>query len=260
VRLSTLDGLRGVVVACVCVCVGVVAWNPRPALADDGTNPNYPGSTLHIAVRQIAATEALVTATGTNVPLTLEGQPTLNDFELQLFEDNETLLPFPCYQDYGDELNTAVNNDRAVIDLTQGTVSEGDGGPFTISMPVPLYATGPVRFCAYNSDNFTDTTAWSTADITVGSGSPGASARPAASTRPRVTRSGRLLRCSPGRWSGNPTSYRYRWVVVHKAGVAGRETSLTVTRRLRGHKVECSVTANNSAGSATATSLPFAVA
>ena len=199
-RLLILDGLRRVMV----VCLGVVAWAPGPALADDGTNPNYPGSTLHITVKQIAATEALVTATGTNVPLTLEGQPTLNDFELQLFEHNETLLPFPCYQDYGDELNTTVNNDRAVIDLTQGTVSEGDGGPFTISMPVPLYATGPVRFCAYNSDNFTDTTAWSTADITVASGSRGAKPKPAASTRPRVTRSGPRLRCSPGRWSANP--------------------------------------------------------
>jgi hypothetical protein len=240
--------------------VGAVAWAARPALADDGTNPSYPGSTIHITVKQIAATEALVTATGTNVPLTLEGQPTLNDFELQLFEDNETLLPFPCYQDYGDELNTAVNNDRAVIDLTQGTVSEGDGGPFTISMPVPLYATGPVRFCAYNSDNFTDTTAWSTADITVAASSQSANAKPAVSTRPRVTRSGSRLRCSPGRWSGNPASYQYRWVVVHKAGVAGRKATLTVTRKLSGHDVECTVTAHNSVGSATATSLPVTVA
>jgi hypothetical protein len=75
VRLLTLEGLRG-------VCVCTVAWAAGPALADDGTNPNYPGSTLHTTVEQIAATEALVTATGTNVPLTLEGQPTLNDFEL----------------------------------------------------------------------------------------------------------------------------------------------------------------------------------
>ena len=172
---------------------------------------------------------------------------------MQLFEDNETLLPFPCYQDYGDELNTAVNNDVTVRFLTQGTVTEGDGGPFTISMPVPLYATGPLRFCAYNSDNFTDTTAWSTADITV-------DAKPAAASRPRVTRSGPRLRCSPGLWSGNPASYQYRWVVVHKAGVASRKASLTVTRKLRGHKVECSVTAENSAGSATATSPPFVVA
>jgi hypothetical protein len=248
------------VVVVVCVCAGVVASASGPALADDGTNPSYPGSTLHITVTQVAATEAIVTGTGTNVPLTLEGQPTLNDFQLQLFEENETLVPFPCYEDYGDELNTAVNNDLAVTFLTQGTVSEGDGGPFTISLPVPLYATGPVRFCAYNSDNFTDTTAWSTADITVASGSQGANAKPAASSRPRVKRSGRLLRCSPGHWSGSPASYKYRWVVVHKAGVAGRNASLTVTRRLRGHRVECWVTAKNSAGSTTATSPPFNVA
>jgi hypothetical protein len=49
-------------------------------------------------------------------------------------------------------------------------------------------------------------------------------------------------------------------MVVHKAGVAGRKPSLMVTRKFRGHKVECSVTAENSAGSATATSPPFAVA
>jgi hypothetical protein len=258
VGLSTLDGLRGIVAAC--VCAGVVAWAAGPALADDGTNPSYPGSTLHITVNQVAATEAIVTATGTNVPLMLEGQPTLNDFQLQLFEDNETLLPFPCYQDYGDELNTAVNNDLAVRFLTQGTASEGDGGPFTISLPVPLYATGPLRFCVYNSDNFTDTTAWSTADITVASASQGANAKPVALSRPRVRRSGRLLRCSPGRWSGSPASYKYRWAVVHRAGVAGRNAGLAVTRELHDHNVECSVSARNSAGSTTATSPPFKVA
>ena len=69
-----------------------------------------------------------------------------------------------------------------------------------------------------------------------------------------MTLSGGRLRCSPGTWTGNPTSYRYRWLVLHKAGVAGRQTSLALTRSLRGHAVECSVTATNEAGSTTATS------
>jgi hypothetical protein len=238
------------------LCASVLS--ARSAVADDGTNPSYAGSTPHITVTQISASEATVTATGTIVPLTLEGQPTLNAFQVQLFDQNETMLPFPCYQDYSDEENTWADNDLAIHDLTQGTVSAGSGGPFTVTLPVPLYSTGPVLFCAYTTDEFVDTVSWSTAQITV-TGASTAGGKPANTKLPRVTRSGRQLECTRGSWSGHPTSYRYRWVVLRKAGVAGRQHGLGVTGAMRGHKVECSVTATNSAGGATATSLPFSV-
>lgn len=188
--------------------------------------------------------------------LTLEGQATLDDFQVQLFEENEKLLPFPCYQDEGDEENTWADNDLAIRDLTQGTVSAGNGGPFTVTLPVPLYSTGPVLFCAYTTDEFVDTVSWSTGQITV-TGASTTGAKPANTKLPGVTRSDRRLECTRGSWSGHPTSYRYRWVVLHKAGVSGRQHGLGVTGAMRGHRIECSVTATNSAGSATATSLPF---
>jgi hypothetical protein len=91
------------------------------------------------------------------------------------------------------------------------------------------------------------------------SGSPGAGGKPAVKRRPRVTRArGRLL-CSQGSWSQSPTTYRYRWLVLHKAGTAAQGSSLTLSQTLRERTIECSVTAENSLGSATATSLPFRV-
>jgi hypothetical protein len=47
--------------------------------------------------------------------------------------------------------------------------------------------------------------------------------------------------------------------VILKSGTAGGRPSLSLTRKLRGRAVECSVTATNSGGSATANSRPFKI-
>jgi hypothetical protein len=83
--------------------------------------------------------------------------------------------------------------------------------------------------------------------------------RPAATSPPRVTRSGNRLHCLRGSWSGAPTSYAYLWRLIHKSGAIGRGATLIVTRQLHGRAVTCTVTATNSAGSATGTSLPFKI-
>lgn len=97
-------------------------------------------------------------------------------------------------------------------------------------------------FCAYTLSStdvlLHDDVAWASDQVTI---TANASPRPSVIVRPRVPRSGARLRCSPGAWSGSPALYQYRWVVVHATGVAGRRASLAVTRRLRGHAVECSV-------------------
>lgn len=87
----------------------------------------------------------------------------------------------------------------------------------------------------------------------------GVGARPASKTKPRVSRSGKFLRCSPGRWSNRPAHYAYRWTVSGKGkhGIRGRR--LRVTRSLHHRTVRCTVTASNAAGRASAASAPFRV-
>ncbi len=84
-------------------------------------------------------------------------------------------------------------------------------------------------------------------------------ARPANKKKPRITRLGKKLTCSRGTWSNHPTRYTYHWKGTGKVkrGI-GRQT-LTVTRGLRGHQLQCSVTAINSGGRSTATSPRFRV-
>jgi len=77
-------------------------------------------------------------------------------------------------------------------------------------------------------------------------------AKPANESKPRVKRAGRRLVCTPGQWLNAPTAYAYQWLVDGKAGREGRR--LAVTRRLRGHKVRCRVTASNAGGASTALS------
>src|SRR5262249_50959223 len=146
----------------------------------------------------------------------------------------------------GPENTIAANNDQAVKNLTFAVLDEGASGPFTISTPVILNnGTGHLLVCAYSVYGDSDDAAWASTEVTIGpaGGWPGAGGKPAVVGRPRVSRSGGRLLCSRGTWSQRPTSYRYRWIVLHKAGTAGRGSMLVVSRRLRGRSVECSVTA-----------------
>jgi hypothetical protein len=69
-----------------------------------------------------------------------------------------------------------------------------------------------------------------------------------------VRRSGRKLVCQRGRWSNNPSRYSYGWLVNGKRKRGARGRTLGVTRKLRGRKVQCRVTAANAAGATTALS------
>jgi len=79
------------------------------------------------------------------------------------------------------------------------------------------------------------------------------------SARPRVTLSGNRLNCIRGIWSARPRTHSYRWLEDPRTRLAGRRATLSVTGKLRGHRVQCAVTATNAAGSATATSRPLLV-
>jgi hypothetical protein len=85
------------------------------------------------------------------------------------------------------------------------------------------------------------------------------SARPTNRKRPRVTRSGKKLTCTTGTWANHPTRYRYRWTVDRKSYKRASGRRVSITRKLHGHMLRCSVTASNAAGRTTATSSPFRV-
>ncbi len=133
---------------------------------------------------------------------------------------------------------------------------------------------GSVLFCGYTDDGATDTLAVASQIVDFqspstggGGGSSGGgggptgqgAVKPANTTKPRVTRSGNRLRCAAGTWSGSPTEFAYHWLVGGKTKAGARSATLVVTHAMRGRKVQCGVTASDSAGSASALSAPFHV-
>jgi hypothetical protein len=125
-------------------------------------------------------------------------------------------------------------------------------GSFSIPLAFTSTASGPFLICAYLHEGVgTDAFASHAVDVAA---APAAVARPGVLAKPKLTRSGRTLVCGRGSWSGAPTAYAYRWTVdgKRKRGAAGRK--LRISRKLRGHKIRCSVTATNAAGSKTALS------
>ena len=85
-----------------------------------------------------------------------------------------------------------------------------------------------------------------------GGGGEGAAA-PANTAPPVVTQSGETLTCTQGTWSGEPTSYGYRWT-IDGAAVGTDAATHTVTTADAGKTAACVVTATNAGGSAPVTS------
>ena len=136
------------------------------------------------------------------------------------------------------------------------------------SMPVLHTPRKPGRFllCGYTDDAAASTLATALLVMNVeGASAPGPTpapaptAKPVSVEKPRVRRSGKKLVCKRGTWSNKPSRYSYRWLVNgnRKRGASGRK--LGVTRKLRGRKVQCRVTAYNAAGATTALSRPLRI-
>ena len=270
-RLLEGIGSRCVVVAC--ACAGVLAWAAGPALAD-GTSPDYPGSILHVTTegQTVVGNTLTIIATGSNAATTdpVTGEPETYDFGVQIIDVNRSIISLPCYADFSSELNLTFRTGAYLLTPT-AIPEQPQSGPFQpVSFQAPLNGTpGQWLICAYTVNGLSggdtaDDAAWASTQIDLlprSGATTGQSGRgkPAEIARPSVRRAGGRLQCARGSWSGHPTSYRYRWTVVHASGVAGVQSSLGVTSALVGHQVECSVTAKSSKGSATATSRPFRV-
>ena len=143
----------------------------------------------------------------------------------------------------------------AQLTISQRIDVDADGN-YSTPLGFTPAVTGPLLVCAYTVNEVGYSKAMAGLTINVGGAGTAASA-PVNLSLPRVKRAGNRLTCSPGRWSGGPASFAYRWRVDGKASARGR--TLRVTRALRGHRVQCGVTAANAAGSAVASSPSMAV-
>jgi hypothetical protein len=167
-----------------------------------------------------------------------------------------------CPADYSSGKQVALSSGAQGGEVLDEFHSEEEDAAGNFSMPVAYTPGTPGRFliCGYSDDAATTTLARASLALNVEGGSgPGPAAEPVSVTRPRVRRSGKKLVCQRGSWSNNPSRYSYRWFVNgnRKRGASGRK--LGVTRKLRGRKVQCRVTAYNAAGATTALSRPLRI-
>jgi hypothetical protein len=129
---------------------------------------------------------------------------------------------------------------------------------------------GTWLICGYTVDGITNTFATASISVNVAAAAttapgappaPGAApgARPSSVTAPRVTRARGKLICHPGRWANATGHYSYSWSIVGRQRRAATGRTLRRTRRLRGRRLICTVTASNAAGATTASSRPLRV-
>jgi hypothetical protein len=204
----------------------------------------FAGATLSIAGPSAASV---------GQPLLLHGNGTVPDLQYSYWFSAHVIpaaVLATCPSDHYEAWQIAVATGGAYITHAQRETADSAGN-FTIPFGLTPWAPGDFIVCAYTDDGYTNTLARAQLNLHVTGAAP-AVAKPANASTPRVTRTARRLVCKPGRWLNAPTAYAYQWLVDGKAGREGRR--LAVTRRLRGHKVRCRVTASNAGGAATALS------
>jgi hypothetical protein len=172
-----------------------------------------------------------------------------------------TSVTTTCPSGYLNASQLAAGSGGTLIALDQPE-SFDSAGNFSNENAAMSSKAGQFLLCGYTDDGAGDTLATASATVTVGSSSsppPGQPAKPQNTTRPHISRSGAKLTCHSGTWSNHPTSFAYGWLVNGKLKPGAHGRTLAVTRKLLGDTVKCSVTASNTAGSATATSPPYHV-
>lgn len=236
------------------------------APASAGATGSYPGETLSLkqtgpaTVGPVSSFEAFGQQT--------ESETDAGGFALQVFYKPPSVDP-TCGASYGEENNTwgadLANELHPVVGDWQGS-----GTTFSVPFKIEFDKPGAELICAYSTWSF-DTAASAQLTVQV-AGAPGTSTtptptststsaplRPSDTTKPRVSRSGTKLMCSPGTWASSPTSYSYSWLSNGHALAGAHAHALSVSHKLHGHRVQCSVTASNAVGRTTAISSPYRV-
>lgn len=276
------------------VCAGVLAWAAGPASAAvGGSDVGFPGSSLVIQASGPFAQGKYfhVLVTGFN----FEPDSATSDeipFDMEIYLLAAKVGTCPMVPEGMNALVKKYPQDTEILFGGQPVPEASSGGPGLYGgFTIPIFTatagnsfSGPLYICGYSVYGGDEDAAWySFGPVTIkpatggssGSGSIGGAGgagaggagppsagtkpKPQALASPRVTRAGKQLVCSRGRWSGAPTEYSYKWVVTRVRGTAGLGRRLAVTRGMRGREAECSVTATNERGSVTATSRPFKI-
>jgi hypothetical protein len=245
-----------------CLLGAVGLLGPAVLAAPAAATGSYPGETLSIAQSGPAVA-------GQAVNFLATGQQTdVNDyaggFSLDVFEKDPSVDP-TCAASYWDETNNAIT-DPSELHFIVGDW-QGTDDTFSVPFKAVFNKPGPVLLCAY-STWITDTAASATLTVNVASPAPTVVTpvnqaptvlTPVNQAPPRVSQVHHKLRCSPGSWSNSPASFSFRWLSRGRPVPGAKHAQLTVSRSLRGRQVRCSVSAANSAGSATALSRPVLV-
>jgi hypothetical protein len=245
--------------ACLSIGIGAIALGvAAPAGAQGCCTLSLSG-----ASSGTVGTPYAITGSGTDVPAN-EGPYYL---EIDAIPASFTTT---CPAGYLDGGSVAASSGGSLVAFDEPEGVDSSGNFSNLNAYTPKAATS-VLFCGYTDDGAGDTLAAASqivdfqAASTGGAGGGGGgqtgqtAVKPANTAKPHVTRSGNRLRCRPGTWSGSPAEFAYHWLVGGKTKAGARSATLTVTHALHGHKVQCGVTASNSAGSASALSAPFHV-
>jgi hypothetical protein len=125
-----------------------LAAAPVAALAD-GSDPAYPGSVLHVAVKgpRVAHRTLTIVATGHNAPDSLDVHVSYG-LDVILVDPNR--LHGPCRQSYQAELTDIINNPGDGLLLTYASLNEGVSGSFRIPLRFTPRGHGPMLVCAYS--------------------------------------------------------------------------------------------------------------
>jgi hypothetical protein len=247
------------------IVLALAAIDPASA----GATGSYPGETLSLKQTGPAAAGTVSNFEAFGQQTDVESDP--GGFDLQVF-DKPTSVDPTCGAEYDQENNTwgsdLANEFHPVVGDWQGA-----GTTFSVPFKISFEKPGPELICAYSTWAY-DTAAAAQLTVEVAAGSspspaqnpaptavsnPGPSSVPADTTKPRVTRSGGKLTCSHGTWTGSPSSYAFGWLLNGHRQNGDHARTLEVSPRLRGHSVQCSVTASNAGGHTSAVSSPYHV-
>jgi hypothetical protein len=217
---------------------------------------------LTLAVAAPARAAATLTIAGPSAgavgrPLLFHGNGTVPDLQYSYWFSAHVIpaaVMSSCPSDHYEAWQIAVATGGAYITHAQKEKADSAGN-FSIPFGLTPWVAGDFIVCAYSDDGYTNTLVRAQLNVHVTGAAPAPPAgvaKPVNEAKPRVKRSGRRLVCKPGRWLNAPAAYAYEWLVDGQSRGDGRR--LAITRRLRGHKVRCRVTASNAAGATTALS------
>jgi hypothetical protein len=249
--ISTRSGLRRLAGLLGLVCPFVFL-----AASAGATGPTYPGETLTI-------TESASAVIGLETGFVATGQQADVDddplgFDFAAFVKDASVDP-ACSPSFTEEEADALG-DPTEQWVTAPTLFQGTNTTFSIPFKLNFARAGTFLLCGY-TEYLDDTAAATSLTVTVPPPAPPVPVivKPANTTRPTITRSGSRLSCRAGVWSGAPTHYGYAWFVSGRGMMGVHAQTLRISRALRGHRVQCGVTASNAAGVTTARSNSYHV-